>query len=129
LIVAVAENPGKTPLFSLEERVDMIRSATRHLKTVTVEGFTGLLVDLAKARKAPIILKGLRTVSDFEYELQMAQINREMHPEIETLLIPTGLLVNFLSSSMIKEIAEAGGNVEEWLPPGVSERLRKKFQR
>lgn len=128
LTVAVAENPGKDPLFSLSERVDMIRNVTAHLKNVKVEGFTGLLVDLARRKKAAIILKGLRTVSDFEYELQMAQINREMHPEIETLFIPTGLDVNFLSSSMIKEIAGAGGDVEEWLPPGVAERLKQKFR-
>lgn len=127
LIVAVAENPGKSPLFSLSERVEMIRSATSDLDNVSVEGFTGLLVDFTIKRNATVILKGLRTVSDFEYELQMAQINRKMYPQVETLFIPTSLDVNFLSSSMIKEIVRAGGNVEEWVPEGIGKKVREKI--
>ena len=127
LIVAVAANPEKRPLFSLSDRVDMIRQATGDLPNVRVEGFEGLLVDFARKHNASVLIKGLRTVSDFEYELQMAQVNREMYPDMETLFIPASLDATFLSSSLIKEIARGGGEVGEWLPEGVKTRLLSKL--
>ena len=122
LIVAVLVNPGKAGLFDVEERMALLRDAVAGLPTVRVDSFQGLLVDYCRAHDVPVIVKGLRAVSDFEYELQMAQMNREL-AGIETLFVPTAPQVGHLSSSLVKQIATFGGDVSSLVPPAVNERL------
>jgi len=122
LVVAVLVNPGKAGLFSVEERMELLRDAVSGLSTVTVDSFQGLLVDYCRTHDVPVIVKGLRAVSDFEYELQMAQMNREL-AGIETLFVPTAPQVGHLSSSLVKQIATFGGDVSSLVPPAVNERL------
>ncbi|MCS7253305.1 MAG: pantetheine-phosphate adenylyltransferase [Armatimonadota bacterium] len=127
LIVAVATNPVKKPLFSLEERVLMIREACAHLPNVRVESFNGLLVEFARSLDARVIVKGLRAVSDFDYEFQMASMNRKLAPDIETVFIMTSLEYAYLSSSIIKEAAMLGGCVQGLVPHSVLPRLKEKL--
>ena len=115
-------NPGKAGLFSVEERMDLLRDAVAGLPTVRVDRFEGLLVDYCRAHDVPVIVKGLRAVSDFEYELQMAQMNREL-AGIETLFVPTAPQVGHLSSSLVKQIAQFGGDVSTLVPKAVLDRL------
>jgi len=122
LVVAVLVNPGKAGLFSVGERMDLLRDAVADLPNVRVDSFEGLLVDYCKAHEVPVIVKGLRAVSDFEYELQMAQMNREL-AGIETLFVPTAPQVGHLSSSLIKQIATFGGDVSKLVPKAVHDRL------
>jgi pantetheine-phosphate adenylyltransferase len=122
LVVAVLVNPGKAGLFTVEERMAMIRDAVSELPNVRVDSFEGLLVDYCRANDLPVIVKGLRAVSDFEYELQMAQMNREL-AGIETLFVPTAPQVGHLSSSLVKQIALFGGDVSTLVPKAVHERL------
>jgi len=129
VIVAVATHPEKRPMFDVHERVAMIREAVGQNDRLEVEGFRGLLVDFARSKGATVVLRGLRSVTDFEYELQMAQMNREMEPKVETMFIPAGLDVNFLSSTLIKEVARSGGDVSEWLPSCIAKRLLEKVGR
>ena len=124
--VAVAINSGKSPLFSMEERMEMVREEIRHLPNVEVDRFRGLLVDYAESRGASVIVKGLRAVMDFEYELQMALMNRRQRPEVETVFMMTGTEYSYLSSSIVKEIARLGGSVEGLVPENVGKRLRAK---
>lgn len=127
LIVAVATNPSKRPLFSIEERTAMVKEACAHLPNVRVETFDGLLVEFARHVGAKVIIKGLRAVSDFDYEFQMAAMNRKLAPEIETVFIMTSLEYAYLSSSIIKEVAELGGCIQGLVPPPVVERLKEKL--
>jgi pantetheine-phosphate adenylyltransferase len=122
LVVAVLVNPGKAGLFTVEERIELLRDACADLPTVRVDSFQGLLVDYCRARDIPVIVKGLRAVSDFEYELQMAQMNREL-AGIETLFVPTAPQVGHLSSSLVKQIAQFGGDVSSLVPKAVNDRL------
>ncbi|MCV2488932.1 pantetheine-phosphate adenylyltransferase [Geodermatophilus sp. YIM 151500] len=122
LVVAVLVNPGKAGLFGVEERMELLRDAVADLPNVRVDSFSGLLVDYCRAHDVPVIVKGLRAVSDFEYELQMAQMNREL-AGIETLFVPTAPQVGHLSSSLIKQIAGFGGDVSRLVPKAVLERL------
>jgi pantetheine-phosphate adenylyltransferase len=122
LVVAVLVNPGKAGLFSVEERMELLRDAVSGLSTVTVDSFQGLLVDYCRTHDVPVIVKGLRAVSDFEYELQMAQMNREL-AGTETLFVPTAPQVGHLSSSLVKQIATFGGDVSTLVPKAVHERL------
>jgi pantetheine-phosphate adenylyltransferase len=122
LVVAVLVNPGKAGLFSVEERMDLLRDAVAGLPNVRVDSFQGLLVDYCRANDVPVIVKGLRAVSDFEYELQMAQMNREL-AGIETLFVPTAPQVGHLSSSLVKQIAQFGGDVSTLVPAAVHKRL------
>ena len=122
LVVAVLVNPGKAGLFSVDERMDLLREAVSDLPNVAVDSFQGLLVDYCKAHEIPVIVKGLRAVSDFEYELQMAQMNREL-AAIETLFVPTAPQVGHLSSSLVKQIAMFGGDVSRLVPKAVNDRL------
>ena len=122
LVVAVLVNPGKAGLFSVDERMELLREAVAELPNVTVDSFQGLLVDYCRAHDIPVIVKGLRAVSDFEYELQMAQMNREL-AGIETLFVPTAPQVGHLSSSLIKQIAQFGGDISRLVPKAVLERL------
>jgi len=124
--VAVAINSGKAPLFPLEERVEMAREVCGNLLNVSVETFDGLLVEYAVRRGATAIVKGLRAVSDFEYELQMALMNRRLYPGVETVFMMTGAEYSYLSSSIVKEIARLGGSVEGLVPDSVRQRLRQK---
>jgi pantetheine-phosphate adenylyltransferase len=125
LVVAVLVNPGKAGLFTVEERMELLREACAGLPNVTVDSFHGLLVDYCHAHEVPVIVKGLRAVGDFEYELQMAQMNREL-AGIETLFVPTAPQVGHLSSSLVKQIATFGGDVSRLVPKGVLDRLLAK---
>ena len=128
VIVAVSRNPQKSAsLFMLEERQEMLEEVTAHLSNVELASFEGLLVDFAKEVNAQAIVKGLRAVSDFDYELQMAQMNQQMSG-IDTFFISTSPQYSFLSSSLVREVARFGGDVSSMVPPSVSERLMKRYQ-
>ena len=124
--VAVAMNSAKTSLFTVEERIQMLQEVSAHLPNVSVGSFDGLLVEYAARRGAGAIVRGLRAVSDFEYELQMALMNRRLYPGVETVFMMTGAEYSYLSSSIVKEIARLGGSVEGLVPESVRERLRDK---
>jgi pantetheine-phosphate adenylyltransferase len=126
VLVAVVENPHKSTLFALDERTAMLAEVTAHLPNLKVDEFEGLLVDYALNRGVNAIVKGLRAVSDFEYELQMAQLNYRLSG-IETLFMPTTPEHSFLSSSLVREVARFGGDVSSMVPPPVAERLRGRF--
>ena len=123
--VAVIKNPEKEAKFSFEDRMKMLKGAARHLKNVKVESFSGLLIDYAKKKKANAIVRGLRAVSDFEYEFQMALTNRKMSPQIETIFFMTDYKYAYLSSSMVRQIAKLGGPVSGMVPPNVEKELRR----
>ncbi|HEV7211280.1 MAG TPA: pantetheine-phosphate adenylyltransferase [Blastococcus sp.] len=122
LIVGVLVNPGKAGLFSVEERMELLRDAVADLPNVIVDSFEGLLVDYCRSHDVPVIVKGLRAFGDFEYELQMAQMNREL-AGIDTLFVPTAPQVGHLSSSLVKQIATFGGDVSRLVPKRVNDRL------
>lgn len=126
LIVAVARNLDKDPLFPVKERVEMLEAVTFDWKNVEVEIFEGLLMDYARARNASVVLRGIRAVSDYEYELQMAMMNRKIEPQIETVFMLPGEAYSYLSSRLVKELARLGGPVKGLVPPLVEERLRAK---
>lgn len=128
LIVAVLRNTEKEPLFTAAERVEMLREATRAFASVEVDVFDGLLVDYARRRGAGVILRGIRAVSDYEYELQMALMNRKLAPEIETVFLLPAEAYSYLSSRLVKEIARLGGSVHGLVPPIVEQRLRTKMR-
>ena len=127
VIVLVAINSEKQYLFSLAERIELIENSIQHLDNVKVDSFSGLTVNYAKKQNARTIIRGLRAVSDFEKELQMAQINHSLKPEIETLFLATASEYSFLSSSIVKEVARFGGSVEHLVPLGVAKALREHF--
>ena len=127
LIVAVLVNPEKSPLFSVEERVAMIRKTYRRNRRVRVDTFSGLLVDYAAKVGAKVIVRGLRAISDFEFEFQMALMNRRLNREIQTVFLMTGMRWIYTSSSIIKEAAQFGGDIEGMVPPVVLARLKEKF--
>jgi len=127
LIVAVADNPAKQALFTRDERLEMIREVTKHDKNVVVEYFDGLVVDYVRRKKAGVILRGIRTVSDFEYEYQMALTNRTFAQDIETVFVMTREEFSFVSSRIIKEAASLGGDVSSFVPREVEKWLRKKY--
>ena len=127
IIVAVAESSFKKALFTVEERLEMIRVALNDNPNVTIDSFPGLLVDYVKSQNARVILRGLRAVTDFEYEFQMAMMNRRMEPEIVTVFLMTSLRWVFLSSSILKEAAVHGGNIEGLVPEFVYQKIREKF--
>ncbi len=128
VIVGVLNNPNKkTPMFSVEERIEMIQSVTEDISNVEVDSFTGLLVDFAKANDAQVIVKGLRTVADFEYELQMALLNKALNPEYETVFLMTDTKYSYISSSMVKELAGFRGNLTGLVPEKIIDRIKKKI--
>ncbi len=127
IIVAIAVNPVKTPLFTIAERVEMIREVLNDHPRVKIDHFTGLLVDYVRSQNTNVILRGLRAVSDFDYEFQLALMNRRLAPEIETVFLMTSLKWVFLSSSILKEAVSLGGAIEGIVPPVVFKRLRQKF--
>jgi len=127
IIVAILRNPAKEALFTIEERKEMIETSLNRNSNVEIAVFDGLLVDYAKKRNAVAILRGMRAVSDFEYEFQLALMNRKLNREIQTVFLMTGLRWIFISSSIIKEAASFGGNINGMVPPIVSRKLKEKF--
>jgi pantetheine-phosphate adenylyltransferase len=127
LIVAVLVNQGKRALFPVEERMEMVRQAAQPFANVEVASFEGLLVEYAAARGATLILRGIRAVSDYEYELQMALMNRRLRPELETAFLMAGEATSFLSSRLVKEVAGLGGDVSGLVPPAVETRLKRHY--
>jgi pantetheine-phosphate adenylyltransferase len=127
LLVACTRNLGKSPLFDVDERIALLREVTGHLDNVTVASFEGLLVDFCTAEGVGVIVKGLRAVSDFEYELQMAQMNQRLG-DVETFFLTTSPVYSFLSSSLVKEVARFGGDVSDFVPPVVLERLGERLR-
>ena len=127
--VVVLNNSSKNPLFSVEERMELIKEATSHLSNVKVETYSGLLMDYAESVNASAIIRGLRAVSDFEYEMQITSMNRVLNDEIETFFIMTKNQYSFLSSSIVKEVAKYGGKIEELVPPQVEAALRQKYKK
>ena len=127
LIVAVAANPKKQPLFSLEERIGMFKKVVSRYKRVKIEGFDGLLVDYVKQKKAIGIIRGLRAVSDFEYEMQMALMNRRLDNDIETVFLMPNEEYSFITSTIVREAASYGGDVSSLVPRVVVEKLKKKY--
>ncbi|HDR7791662.1 TPA: pantetheine-phosphate adenylyltransferase [Bacillus luti] len=126
--VVVLNNSSKKPFFSVEERLELIREATKDMPNVKVDSHSGLLVEYAKMRNANAILRGLRAVSDFEYEMQITSMNRKLDENIETFFIMTNNQYSFLSSSIVKEVARYGGSVVDLVPPVVERALKEKFQ-
>ncbi|WNS77060.1 pantetheine-phosphate adenylyltransferase [Bacillus sp. DTU_2020_1000418_1_SI_GHA_SEK_038] len=126
--VVVLNNSSKNPLFSVDERVKLIKEVTKEIPNVTVSTFQGLLVDYANMVNASAIIRGLRAVSDFEYEMQITSMNRVLNDKIETFFIMTNNQYSFLSSSIVKEVAKYDGKVSELVPPAVQEALREKFK-
>ncbi|HZS34584.1 MAG TPA: pantetheine-phosphate adenylyltransferase [Methylomirabilota bacterium] len=127
LVIAVVTNPAKTALFTDTERMEMIRESTRHLGELEMVAFDGLLVDLVARVGATAVIRGLRAVSDFEYEFQMALMNRKLREEIETVFLMPHEAYSYISSRLIKEVAGYGGSVKGLVPAGVEERLRAKL--
>ena len=127
IIIGVADSRSKKPLFTQEERIEMAREALAPFKNVRIEAFRGLTVHFAKAHQATVILRGVRSVADFEYEAQLAGMNRQMAPEIETLFMAPGENVQFISSTLVREIAALGGDVTRFVSPAVKLRLDAKF--
>jgi pantetheine-phosphate adenylyltransferase len=127
LVVAILKNYDKQPLFSVQERVDMIKETTREFKNVSVATFDGLLVDFARLQHAQALLRGIRAISDYEYELQMALMNRRLAPELETVFMMPAEHYSYLSSRLIRGVFRLGGSVEGLVPPTVVERLRSRI--
>ena len=127
LVVGVLYNKAKIPLFSVEERVKMLVEATKDLDNVKIIPFEGLLIDFAKQLDAKVIVRGLRAITDFEYELQMAQTNRKLNPEVETLFMTTSLEYSYLSSTTVKEVASFDGDISQFVPEFVAEKVTEKI--
>jgi pantetheine-phosphate adenylyltransferase len=129
LVVAVLRNSEKDPLFTTTERVEMLREVTRQWENVEVDVFDGLLVEYARQRKAQVILRGIRAISDYEYELQMALMNRKLEPNIETVFMMPAEAYSYLSSRLVREISQLGGTIHGLVPPIIEERLKKKSRK
>ena len=127
VIVSVGTNPTRSPLFSVEERLELLSKICAPFANVTVQSFDGLLVDYAKRVGARVVVRGLRVGSDFEYELQIAHANADLRPEIDTVFLPTRTNYGFISASLVREIARYGGDVSRYTPPAVCEALTRKF--
>ena len=127
LVVAVIVNPSKQPMFTAPEREGLLREALAGVDNIEITSFDGLLVDLARERDIHVVVKGLRAISDFEYELQMAQMNSELYPEMDTMFVTAKPSWAFLSSSLVKEVARYGGPVDGMVPAGVAAAMKSKF--
>ena len=127
VVVAVIANPSKKPMFTVEQRTDMLRDALTHVDNIEIASFDGLLVDFAKDRDLGVVVKGLRAISDFEYELQMAQMNSNLLPGLDTMFMTARPEWAFLSSSLVKEVARYGGSIEGLVAPGVAKALQAVF--
>ncbi|MBI3788989.1 MAG: pantetheine-phosphate adenylyltransferase [Ignavibacteriales bacterium] len=126
VIITVARNSTKNPMFTEEERLEMIRKSVRQYKHVEVDSFSGLVVDYARRKKAVAIVRGLRAISDFEYEMQMALMNRKLNDQFETVFLMPNEKYTYLNSSIVREIARNNGNVKNFVPPDVYQKLKKK---
>ena len=129
VVIGVLNNKAKTPLFSVEERLEMIQNCFEGMENVEVDAFDGLVVDYARQRNASAILRGMRAVSDFENEFQMAMFNRRLNREVQAVFLMTGMRWIFTSSSGIKEVASFGGDVSGMVPPSIEKRLKEKFKK
>lgn len=127
LIIGVLNNNSKTPLFSARERVNMLENITKNMENVEIKSFGGLLIDFVRECHADVVIRGLRAVTDFEYELQMAQINRVIAPEVDTIFLTTNLNYSYLSSSIVKEVAGYDGDISAFVTPEVRECIRQKM--
>lgn len=127
VIVAIGVHPTKNPLFTAEERKDLIREVAKHLPNVTVDSFDGLLIQYCLDKGATVIVRGLRVTTDFEYELQIAHANADLGPQIDTVFLPTRTKHGFVSASLVREIASHGGDVSRYAPDAVRQALAKKF--
>jgi pantetheine-phosphate adenylyltransferase len=127
LIVSILRNERKQPLFSVQERIDMLREVTAEYPNVEVGSFEGLLVDHATSKGATLIVRGIRAISDYEYEWQMALMNRRLRPEIETMFLMAGEAHSFISSQMVKEVLRLGGGISDLVPPAVERRLKDRI--
>ena len=128
LIVGVLQNKAKTPLFSVEERVTILSEVTKNLKNVKIVPLEGLLIDFAKQMDAKVIVRGLRAITDFEYELQMSQTNRKLNADVETLFLTTSLDYSYLSSTTVKEVASFGGDITQFVPEFVAKKVTEKIK-
>lgn len=128
LIVAVVTNPSKKPLFSMEERMDMIREAVKHINNVEVDGFDGLLVNYLREKRIDVVIRGMRAITDFDYEFQMALTNRKLNKNVEIVFLLSDSKYLYLTSRMVKEIASFGGCIRGMVPPHVEEMLFKKLK-
>lgn len=128
VIVAIAENKSKNPLLSFEQRVDLVKNVVQEIDNVEVEGFSGLLVDFAKQKQVDIFLRGLRSVSDFEYEFQLAYMNRRLVPEIESLFLAPAEQHSFISSTLVREVVHLGGDISQFVPEKVKQVIAKMLQ-
>lgn len=128
VIVALTQSPKKKPLFSIEERISMLKKSLKSYDRVKIEVFNGLLVEYVKSKKGIAIIRGLRAVSDFEYELQMALMNRRLHPKIETVFMMPSEEYSFLTATIVKEVASFGGDIKELVPEPIEKALKKKFR-
>lgn len=128
VVLAVADSRTKKPMFTLVERIDMARAALSDLKNVTVEGFSGLLMEFVSAQDARVVLRGVRAVSDFDYEFQLAGMNRKMHPDVETVFMTPGEEYMFLSATLVREISIMGGDVSKFVSPSITARLKAKIK-
>ncbi len=127
VVIAVATNPGKNLLFSLEERIELVRESTTHLKGIEVDAFGGLLVDFAESKSVRVIVRGLRAFSDFEYEFQMALTNRKLKSQIETIFLMPKQDYSYVSSSNVRTVASLGGDISQFVPPPVQRALEARF--
>ena len=128
LVVGVLNNKAKTPLFSVEERVKMLEEATKDIENIRIVPFEGLLVEFAKIMEAKMVVRGLRAITDFEYELQMSQTNHKLEPDIETMFLTTSLEYSFLSSTTVKEVAAFGGDITQFVPATVVSKIEEKMK-
>jgi pantetheine-phosphate adenylyltransferase len=128
VVLAVADSRTKRPLFTLAERIDMARDALKDVKNVTVEGFSGLLMRFVREHDALVVLRGVRAVSDFDYEFQLAGMNRKMYPEVETVFMTPGEEYMFLSATLVREISVMGGDVSKFVSPVIATRLKAKIK-
>lgn len=128
VIVGVAANPSKKPMFSLDERVALAKQVVPHLSNVSVVGFSGLLIDFASKNQATVLIRGLRAVSDFEYEFQLANMNRRLKPDLESVFLTPAEENSFISSTLVKEVALHGGDVSQFVHPDVAKALLEKVQ-
>ena len=127
LTVGVLNNKAKTPLFSVEERVKMLKEVTKDLGNVKVVPFDGLLVEFARQQKARLVIRGLRAITDFEYEIQMSQTNHKLEPEVETMFLTTNLKYSYLSSTIVREVAAFGGDISQFVPETVAKSIKEKM--
>lgn len=129
VVIAIAASPSKQPLFDVNERLEMAQISLSHIDNISVAGFDGLLIECVRTAQAQVVLRGLRAVSDFEYEFQLAAMNRRLDPTVETMFLTPSENYTFLSASMVKEIASLGGDVSQFLHPQVNQRLADRLGR